>query len=116
MKVYQFKFIPKVTTSREEFIKHIDIVCTAFGVPIKYEREWLARVNDISSHGNYFYGMIFVVKLSPYVIVHELIHHIANTLRYFTLSEFWYKLDYWNDLVNLIKKYLEIFYEKIREH
>jgi len=90
MKEYQYKFIPKVTTSREEFIRHIHAVCVAFGVPIKYERGWLTRVNDCSGHGSYFYGMIFVEKLSLYLIIHEFIHHIANTLKYFTLSEFWY--------------------------
>lgn len=88
---------PKVTTSRKKLINHICSVFTEEDLLDKKEdliKHISGRINECTCFGHYFMGMIFVEKLSPYVILHELIHHVSAFMRGLTQSKIWYNLDY----------------------
>ena len=93
------RLFPKVTTSRKEFIDHIIKVCEASSINDHKQEKWLEEVKSCVSVAHYFSNMIFVETLSPYLLLHEVSHHITNILRWLTVSKFWYKLD---TLINLI--------------
>lgn len=90
--------IPKVTTSRKELIAYIMKVCEVYSLPEK-EEEWTQHIKEQMLDGHYFEGMIFIARISPYLIWHELIHHISRILRGLTKSRKWLILD---DLVDYL--------------
>jgi len=85
---------PLVTTSRTQFIKDIAVICEACNIENYRKEEWIQRVESSSCEAHYFVGIIFVEKMSFYLLLHELIHHVMALMRRITQSRIWYKLDY----------------------
>ena len=94
-------FIPIVTTSRKEFVEYIKLVCEDVCVDKKSKKEWVKRVVSELHEAHYFIGVIFVERVSFYLILHELVHHIATLLKALTQSAFWYNLDYLIDELDI---------------
>jgi len=95
-------WIPKVTTSKDEFIEYICKVCEAKDIGEEIIEDWVWHVWDNLYQAHYFYGMIYVCELRPYFLLHELVHHIAQLLRKMTHSKKWYSLDYIIDTVDKV--------------
>jgi len=93
---------PKVTLSREEFIEWIIYVCEAYDIKNEKKERWVKKVRMCIDEAHYFYGMIFIERISFYLILHELIHHFANDLRGYTLLKFWYNLDLLVDIIDIL--------------
>lgn len=85
-------FIPKVTTSRKELLEHIKKVSEWYNTNTIRTKEWIDRVQEDMVDAYYFEGIIFVKYVSPYLIFHELIHHISRILKYLTNSKVWYNI------------------------
>lgn len=85
---------PSVTTSRTQFIRHIANICEVGNVEDYKKEEWIKRIELKLCEACYFVGMMFVEKVSFYLILHELIHHISAFIRGLTQSKIWYKIDY----------------------
>lgn len=90
--------IPKITTSRAEFISFIIKICkenryTCHGFDIKQFTEGLDRINSKKYRGHYFCGLIFVESLDFLVIHHELMHHAALKLKFYTKNDVWLKFE-----------------------
>lgn len=94
-----FNFLPKVTTSKEEFLKHIEYICKTANVPDNIEYKWISIVENDDTYGYYFFNVMFVCKLSFLSILHELIHHFAKEIRGRTIHDFWYIIDEINDII-----------------
>lgn len=87
-------FLPAVTTSRTELIEHIKVVSEWYSLNSHKTKEWIKKVQSELHEAHYFIGLIFIERLSPYLILHELIHHVSAFLRGYTQSKKWYDLDY----------------------
>lgn len=93
----KISLIPRITTSRKKFIGYIIDVCECHDVLEEKKNEWVERITKELYIAHYFEGMIFVSHVNPYLLHHELIHHISRVLKYLTQSKKWVKLDYLND-------------------
>ena len=85
-------FFPIVTTCRHRFIHRMYLFCADCGISEKKKKKWMERLEN--DFGCYLAGTIFVERLSPYLLFHELIHHILTLLRGYTQSKIWHNLDY----------------------
>ena len=94
-------FIPRVTTSRKEFIEYIKLICEDAYVDKEKKTEWVKRVVSELNEAHYFVGLIFVERVNFYLIFHELVHHVARLLKALTQSKFWYSLDYLIDELDI---------------
>lgn len=92
MKEFLSKLFPRVTTSRTEMANYIIKVCELTDITKEQIYKWITHVEEAVYYGHYFYGMIFVEKPVPYILLHELIHHISFLIRHVTKVE-WYGLD-----------------------
>ena len=117
-------FIPKVTTSRKDFINYIFDICEKYNekINIKKLEAGIKWIESGGCYGHYFCGMIFIERVSFRIIHHELMHHIAFKLRAFTHSNLWYWIDMLTDTLTvkltLIKTKLECMVMNLfdREH
>ena len=87
-------FFPAVTTSRTKLIEHIKIISEWYSLDSHKTKGWIKKVKSELHEAHYFIGLIFIEKLSFYLISHELVHHISAFLRGYTQSKKWYNLDY----------------------
>jgi len=95
MRFPKVRFFPLVTLSREEFIQYIIKICSILGmVNEDKKKEWINHVRNGIHVAHYFEGTIFIKYMSPYLLIHELIHHIARLLRYGTQHKIWYEIDW----------------------
>lgn len=89
-------FIPRVTTSRKDLINYIKEIYEWYNIyGWVYEdeaKEWIRRVQEDMVDAHYFEGLIFIDRLSPYLIFHELVHHISRILKMLTHTKIWYRL------------------------
>lgn len=90
---------PVVTTSGCYFAAHIYHFCLDCDIDDGRREKWMKRLEDDS--GCYLAGTIFVEQLSPYLLFHELIHHISAFLQGYTQSKIWYNLDYLIDELDI---------------
>jgi len=100
--------IPRVTTSRKELISHIMKICEVYELEEKDDfwieriKFWVKRIEECVCDAHYFEGLIFVDKLAPYPILHELVHHVSRVLKYLTESTMWYGLDCLVDNIDIV--------------
>jgi len=94
--------LPKVTTSKEEFIKHIIATCESENIDEEKQKNWVKKVKNNVSAGNYFWGMIYVEEAHFNLIAHELIHHLIEHLRIRTQNEKWVLLHDLNDSLYIL--------------
>lgn len=96
--------IPEVTTSRKELITYVIRVCKEYKIPdlANKEEKWIHRIESQLADAHYFEGLIFVKSLSPYLIFHELVHHISRLLKHFTNSTKWIILDNLVDCLDIL--------------
>ena len=96
---------PKVTTSPKEFIEHVLYICEAYDIEKEREEKWVKHIEDSVKRGSealYFYDMVYVKRLSPYLFAHEIIHHISKFLRESTQSYSWLLLDVLVDVLDIL--------------
>jgi len=95
-------FFPKITTSRQELIKHIKKICYDANISEDESKEWICKVENCNtSDAYYFNNLIYVKRLTPFLLYHELVHHIAAILKVLTYSEEWLWLDDIHDICAL---------------
>jgi len=86
--------VPIVTTSRRNFIEYIKKVSEWNSLDSQKTKEWIERIKTEMNEAHYFVGVIFIERISFYLILHELIHHTSAFLRGYTQSKIWKNLDY----------------------
>jgi len=82
--------------------------------------EWAeGYLDDQAFLGSYCNELIWLRKLSPYVITHELIHHLTEKIKYIINIPQMEKFDtihYLNEVINaLVQKNYYVFYHNIKE-
>jgi len=87
-------FFPMVTTSRNELIEYIKMISEWHTLNTHKTKGWIKRIESELCEAHYFIGLIFVERISFYLVLHELIHHISALMRGYTQSKIWYNLDY----------------------
>jgi hypothetical protein len=102
---------PIVTTSKSDMYRHLGKY-----MDIETANYFLEGYYNKSIIGQYCNGVIFTKILSPYIIGHELIHHITESIKLYINDN---KLDifsYLDDLINsLIQRNYYVFWETIKE-
>lgn len=94
---------PKVTTSKKVFIRHIVKICKAYNIEDEMKKEWVKKVSGCAcADAHYFPNMIYLHHLSPYLILHEFLHHVILKLRVLTLLKFWFIADDLIDTIDII--------------
>jgi len=100
------RILPKVTTSVKEFAEWVSYICERNKHHFSDEKikAW-KKASRGEGHGNahYFYNVIYIDEVSFYLIFHEYIHHLANWLRYWTVSPIWFYLDDLNDKLGYMR-------------
>lgn len=94
---------PKVTRSKKEFVRHIVETCEAWEVSNAQKEAWIKKIEEcLCLEAHYFCDMIYLHRFSPHLILHEFIHHIAKELRSKTNSSFFFFLDDFIDIFDIL--------------
>ena len=103
---------PKVTTNpldmELQLREYMDDICA---------EEWATEyLNPELFIGSYCYGLVWLRLNNPFVLLHELIHHIAEKLKFICNSEKFDLLNLFNELPNaMYQKNYYVFYGAIKE-
>jgi len=103
---------PKVTTEPLDIELHVRNYMDDIAA-----EEWCeGYLDDEAFLGSYCNGLIWLRKLSPYIICHELIHHFTELFKNQIYSEKPDIIHYFNELVNaMVWKNWFVFYNSIKE-
>lgn len=77
----QLHIFPEVTMSPEVFINHIKNLCNKERIDKDVEEEWINHIKSCNSAGYYFLNLIYIKHISFWLLVHEMVHHVAQQLR-----------------------------------
>lgn len=110
--MHEVRIFPEVTTSKEEFIKHIQRIC-ATDIYGGEEKEWMDHVRCTNFDGYYFLNLIYLKFISAPVLLHEIIHHIFQQLDILTNSNHFTKTDVLVDKLHIA--IFKIIYRKYQK-